>query len=110
MEQRKHRRFRAQFRSAFSQNGSEVSGDGLVEDLSPGGYRIMSLNEVPLGAELDLQIFPDDSSPELLLEKATVRWSRGHTFGVAFPTTQSETLMQLIQVWTMLGTDVPLRQ
>ncbi|THJ24809.1 MAG: PilZ domain-containing protein [Nitrospira sp. CG24E] len=80
MEQRKHRRFLVQFRSAFSQKGSEVSGDGLVEDLSPGGCRIMSLSKVSPGDDLQLHIFRDDSNSELFLEQVTVRWSRGHEF------------------------------
>jgi len=37
----------------------------------------MSLSAVPLGADLVLHIFPDDSSAEVLLERVTVRWSRG---------------------------------
>lgn len=69
----------------------------------------MSLSVVPVGAELELHLFPDDSSAELLLERVMVRWSRGQEFGVAFTTVQSEPLTRLIQVWGLLGSDVPLR-
>ncbi len=69
----------------------------------------MSLSAVPLGADLELHISLDDSSAELFLEQVTVRWSRGQEFGVAFTTIQSETLTRLIQVWGLLGSDVPLR-
>ena len=65
----------------------------------------MSLSAVPLGAHLELRLFPNDSNTELFLEQVTVRWSRGQEFGVAFTTVQSETLKRLIQVWGLLGSD-----
>jgi hypothetical protein len=49
-----------------------------------------------------LKICPDEMRAEVLIQKATVRWSREHEFGVEFVTIQPEALTWLIQVWGML--------
>jgi hypothetical protein len=109
MELRKHRRFRAQFRSRFSINRVDMPSEGLVEDLSPGGCRIMSLDPVKMGDDLELHIFPDESHAELFIQKAKVCWMRGQEFGVAFIAIQPDVLKRLIQVWGALDVGVPPR-
>jgi hypothetical protein len=108
MELRKHRRFRAEFRSRFSINRVEVPGEGLMEDLSPGGCRIMSMDTVKIGDDLELHIFPGESHSELFIQKAKVCWTRGHEFGVAFIAVQPDVLKRLIQVWGALDDGIPL--
>lgn len=102
MELRQHRRFRAQFRSHFSGNCSELPGEGVVHDLSVGGCRITSLDTVNVNDDLELYIFPDDSHAELLIQEARVCWRMGHEFGVAFIVLQPNVSKRLIQVLTAL--------
>lgn len=107
MELRKHRRFRAQFRSHFSSNLAGLPGEGLVHDLSSGGCRITSLDTVRVRDDLELYIFPDDSHPELFIQEAKVCWMLGHEFGVAFTVVQPDVLKRLMHVLAALDVEVP---
>jgi hypothetical protein len=66
-------------------NGEDVLiGDGTVVDLSEGGVGIRGNCPVQVGTELTLFLYlPDEEDPLFILE-ATVAWSVGSLFGVAF--------------------------
>jgi len=66
-------------------NGEDVLiGDGAVVDLSEGGVGIRGNCPVQVGTELTLFLYlPDEEDPLFILE-ATVAWSVGSLFGVAF--------------------------
>ena len=62
----------------FSVNNQAIAGDGELKDLSPGGYRIVSLMSVQLGAQREVCIFPVDEGHPCMIEVATVFWVRQH--------------------------------
>jgi hypothetical protein len=94
-EKRQHRRFPVQFRSSFS-SVNIVGGEGVLADLSVRGCRIESRLAVKPGTELHLEIhLPNEPAP-LGITVATVRWSRGETFGVEFTDMKD-------QEWKRLG-------
>ena len=84
MNNREHIRVPVQFRSHFSTKSRVIAGDGVLQDLSPSGCRILSPTEVSLGAELELCMFPGDEAHPCTINAATVRWIRSQEFGVAF--------------------------
>jgi hypothetical protein len=83
MEQRKHFRFHAQFRSSFS-SIAMAGGEGSLMDLSVRGCRIESLIDVKPGASLELRIETMEHEHPIHIEAAVVRWSREREFGLEF--------------------------
>jgi hypothetical protein len=76
-----------------------VAGDGELQDLSPGGCRVMSPIAVPLGVELELCIFPGDEGNPFIIDGASVRWTRSEEFGLAFTGIRPAVERQLTQLW-----------
>lgn len=99
---RKHRRFRVDFRSTFS-GTTVLEGDGMVLDLSLSGCRVESAVSVHVGLVVDLRIYVPGLDWPLLIDEATVRWVRGHTFGLEFVRLGETEEERLRQVVTGLG-------
>ena len=97
-EIRKHPRFPVNFGSTFS--GEQFAGQGTIANLSVGGCSIDSQVTLTAKSSLALHIQLPDSQWPLQIDRAVVRWARGHTFGVEFEQmSQADTdrLYQLIQ-------------
>lgn len=103
-DKRQHVRVVVQARSHFSSKGRMVDGDGELRDLSPGGCRVMSLVAVPVGAELECCIFPQDAGNPFTVEGAMVRWSRNREFGLAFTKVRPGVQRRIAQ---LCGTQTP---
>jgi tetratricopeptide (TPR) repeat protein len=98
LDKRQHRRVVVHLASRFSSKERTVAGEGEVRDLSPGGCRVTSPITVPVGAELECYIFPQDAGNPLTVEGATVRWSHSWEFGLAFTKVQPEVQRQIAQL------------
>jgi tetratricopeptide (TPR) repeat protein len=96
--QRQHARVAIQCRSHFSWKSRKLVGEGMLRDLSPGGCRVTSALVVPVGAELDCSIFPQNDAHPFTIEGATVRWSRAQEFGLAFTTVRPAVQQQIAQL------------
>ena len=75
-----------------------VTGEGELRDLSLGGCRVTSSVAVPVGAELECCIFPQDEVNPFTIEGATVRWSRPLEFGLAFTNVRPGVQRQIAQL------------
>jgi hypothetical protein len=84
MEKRRDARVAIHLRSQFFSKSRTVAGEGELRDLSHGGCRVRSPIAVPVGAELECCIFPQDEVNPFTIDGATVRWSRPQEFGLAF--------------------------
>jgi hypothetical protein len=78
---REYRRFPVNCLLYFSSD--ELNGTGTVWNLSLGGWRVDSDVKVPMGTVLTLFVMLPDIKQALLIDQATVCWSRGHEFGLA---------------------------
>ena len=106
---RHHIRVAVRLQSHFSVKGRRVAGDGELRDLSPGGCRVTSFVAVPVGAELECSIFPQNGINPFTVEGATVRWSRNLEFGLAFTSVRpgvQKQIAQLCRPRTALGLTV----
>ncbi len=81
-ENRRHPRFLVKLPMTFS--GERVSGEGVVINLSKGGWgaTIEGNQAVPEGMYLVLHLFLPDERPPLKVDSAAVRWSIEKEFGV----------------------------
>jgi tetratricopeptide (TPR) repeat protein len=82
--QRRHTRVGMRCRSQFASSSQMLAGECELRDLSPGGCRLRSSINVPVGAKIVCWIFPQNGVEPLTIEGATVRWSQAQEFGVAF--------------------------
>ena len=76
-------RLRVQFRGLFSAGVSMVGGEGWLQDLSHYGCRMESDTSLQPGTELELCFLSREVVP-IRVELASVRWAKGHEFGVKF--------------------------
>lgn len=87
-EFRKARRAPISFRLFFfGEQGLE--GEAQAVDLSTTGCKANSKTKVEVGMELKLSLFMPDQPWALRIERATVRWVRGYSFGLEFLTVLS---------------------
>lgn len=98
MDKRRHTRVAVQLRSQFSSKNRIVAGEGELRDLSPWGCRITSPVGVPVGAELECCIFPQDEHNPFTVDEATVRWIRPQEFGLAFTKVRPGVQQQIAQM------------
>ena len=98
MVMRQHARVTIQCRSQFSSKSQRVAGEGQLRDLSPGGCRVTSSSVVPVGAELEFWIFPQNEVHPFTIEGATVRWSHAQEFGLAFTNVHPGVQRQIAQL------------
>lgn len=82
---RKSRRAPIAFRLFFFAE-QDLEGEAWVVDLSTTGCKADSKTELEVGMELKLSLFMPDQPWALRIERATVRWVHGYTFGVEFLT------------------------
>jgi hypothetical protein len=82
MEQRKHTRHQVEFPGDFS--GDDISGSGIVMDLSTGGCRVRSKVTTAAGDFIGLLISLPGHPAPLKVSLAAVRWSIGNEFGMEF--------------------------
>jgi hypothetical protein len=52
------------------------------------------------GADVDLCLYPDDTSGGLVIQLAKVCWGRYYEFGVAFVVIDPEVTQQLASLWS----------
>jgi len=78
--------------------GRTVAGEGELQDLSPGGCRVTSPLEVPVGTELECCIFPQYEGNPFTVEAATVRWSQSREFGLSFTKVRPDVQRQIAQL------------
>lgn len=97
-EKRRCSRVPVSLRSHFSSAGRNVAGEGELRDLSPWGCRVKSSVGVPVGANLECCIFPDDAGNPFIIDKATVRWISPHEFGLAFTNIRPGVRRQIAQL------------
>lgn len=97
-DKRRHTRVAVRLRSHFSSKTRTVAGEGELRDLSPWGCRVTSPVGVPVGAELECCIFPQDGLNPFTVEGATVRWSRPQEFGLAFTSVRPGVQRQIAQL------------
>lgn len=97
-------RFRVQFRTTFSVSPN-LEGTGILLDLSAGGCRIESMLTPEPGISLELRIYVPDIEWPLMIEKASVQWVNGHTFGLGFVRLREAERERLRQVIGRLAAD-----
>lgn len=106
---RQHVRVAVRLPSHFSLKNRTVAGDGELRDLSLGGCRVTSFVAVPVGAELECSIFPQNGVNPFTIEGAMVRWRRAQEFGLAFTNVRPGVQRQIAQLCrprTPLGVEV----
>src|SRR5262245_43916525 len=75
--------------------GQNSTGQGIVQELSRVGCRILGNDPVVAGETLSLHFFLPISQKPLLIEQATVKWVKGWEFGLAFKRLQPQEADQL---------------
>lgn len=95
---RRHPRVPVRLRSHFSQKGRSVAGEGELRDLSPWGCRVTSAVAVPVGADLECCIFPQDAGNPFIIDGATVCWINNREFGLAFTNVRPGVQRQIAQL------------
>ena len=75
--------------------GHYSAGQGIVQELSRVGCRILGNDPVVAGETLRVRFsFPNSEKP-LFIEQATVKWVKGWEFGLAFKRLQHQEADQL---------------
>ena len=84
----------------FSIDQGMIVGKGTVHDGFPGGCRMQSFRPLLPGSDVELCLYPDDTSGGLVIQSATVCWVRDYKFGVAFVAIDPEVTQQLASMWS----------
>ncbi len=92
-DRRDQPRFTTQFRSSLS--GRHQEGQGRTLDISSGGCKIESDLKVEQGATFECRLHIPGLDWPLRIEEATVRWTDGKTFGIAFTRMSPQELEKL---------------
>ena len=83
MDLRRHQRFPVHFHTLLS--GPKLSeSSGTVTNLSEGGCCVETNSQVYTGIQIALVLQVSGGEAAIHIEKAAVRWSRGHELGVGF--------------------------
>lgn len=98
IESRRCVRVPVRLRSHFSSKGRKLTGEGELRDLSPWGCRVTSAVAVPVGADLECCIFPQDAGNPFTIEGATVRWISSREFGLSFTNVRPGVQQQIAQL------------
>lgn len=98
IEHRRCGRVPVRLQSYFSAKGRMVAGKGELRDLSPWGCRVTSAVAIPVGADLQCCIFPQNSNDAFVIEGATVRWISPKEFGLAFTKVSPAVRQQIVQL------------
>jgi|SRR5688572_5880892 hypothetical protein len=105
MKPRTAERYRLRSRLFFSSADVSIEGEGTIADLSKTGCCVESETQPPKGAELQLSLFLSDYSWPMKVDRAVVRWSKGHTFGVEFLAMQPAQRDRLVRTIMKLKQD-----
>jgi len=73
-------------------------GEGELRDISLWGCRVTSPVAVPVGADLECCIFPQDAANPFIIDGATVRWISSHEFGLSFTSVRPAVQRQIAQL------------
>ena len=92
-DRRDQPRFTTQFRSSLS--GRHQEGQGRTLDISSGGCKIESDLKVEQGATFECRLHVPGLDWPLRIDEATVRWTDGKTFGIAFTRISPQELEKL---------------
>src|SRR5262249_21846215 len=88
--------------------GKDSVGQGIVQELSWEGCRILGNDPVVAGETLRVQFFFSTSEKPLRIEQATVKWVKGWEFGLAFNRLQHQEAHQLQRLLDeLLGSGPP---
>ena len=98
MDKRQHVRVAVRCRSQFSSKGRGWPVRECCETSRPGGCRVTSSIVVPVGAELECWIFPQNEVHPFTIEGATVRWRHAQEFGLAFTNVRPGVQRQIAQL------------
>ena len=98
MELRRGRRVPLQLSVSFASD--EVTGTGVLYNLSKEGCAVESDTHMPMNSyvQLEVQVSPDESP--VLIEFAAVRWSTRSEFGAEFLTLSEESKKRLLKYQT----------
>ena len=80
--------------------GHVSEGQGILQELSRVGCRILGKDPVVAGETLTVRIELPSSPKSLIIEQATVRWVKGLEFGVVFhdlPQREANRLQHLLE-------------
>ena len=101
MDLRRHQRFPVHFHTVLS--GPKLSeSSGTVINLSEGGCCVETNSQVYTGIQIALVLQVPGGEPAIQVEKAAVRWSRGHELGVGFITVSPPNKERLDQLLARL--------
>jgi len=95
---RRYLRVPVRLRSHFASKSRMVAGEGELRDLSPWGCRVTSAVAVPVGADLECCIFPQDAGNPFIVDGASVRWINAQEFGLAFTSVRPGVQRQIAQL------------
>jgi hypothetical protein len=82
--------------------GDQVSGKGLVCNLSRSGCCLKGHTRVPVGAFVELKISLPDGLAPLIVDLGVVRWSAGERFGIDYLQIQETETQRLKQFLSTL--------
>lgn len=68
---------------------------GVTEDFTNNGGRIRGREAVTVGMELVVIVIQPAPDAPMLIRRATVRWSKGHDFGIALSDVPPQSEMEL---------------
>jgi len=90
--------------------GQNSAGQGIVQELSRVGCRILGNDPVVAGETLSVEISLPTSQKPLLIGQTTVKWAKGLEFGLAFKRLQPQEADQLQRlIDELLGSGPPYR-
>jgi hypothetical protein len=75
--------------------GDDMSGNGLLKNLTVSGGEIESDVPFPIGAHLRLRVPSPGARPPIVIALAIVRWKRGDRYGIEFVRFEGDAKLQL---------------
>lgn len=83
-EQKIRKARRVELRCVLGFASGEIEGDATVTNISTSGCRAESDVNMAEGLDVQLTIYLPDQSPSIKVERASVRWVSGRSFGLSF--------------------------
>jgi hypothetical protein len=97
---RKNQRFREPVPVQYL--GKGIIGQGVVKDLSLSGGQIAGDIPIPIGTTLAIKISVPGEQEPLLIDPATVQWTKGKEFGVEFGELPRDIIDRVTRIITSL--------